>query len=174
MAQRLGLPIKHFIASTNVNDTVPNFMIDGNYNPKPSTATISNAMDVGNPSNFIRIQELFNNNLNELKKAFSSYSFSDDETREAMKTIHKNSDYVADPHGAVGYLGLKKYKLKDTEFGVFLETAHPVKFLDIVEETLNVKVVIPKQIEGVMNKEKSATKISTYNDLKTFLNTKNG
>lgn len=169
MAQKLGLPIKHFVASTNVNDTVPNYMIDGNYNPKPSKATISNAMDVGNPSNFIRIQELFNNDFEALKSAFSSYSFSDDTTRETMKKIYANSGYVADPHGAVGYLGLQKHGLQENEYGVFLETAHPVKFLDVVEETLPVKVEIPEQIKKVIDKEKVAIKIATYQDLKDFL-----
>ena len=169
MAQKLGLPIKHFVASTNVNDTVPNYLKDGVYKPKPSTATISNAMDVGNPSNFIRIQELFNNDLETLKNAFSSYSFTDDETRATMKEIYTNSGYVADPHGAVGYLGLKKHGLKENEFGVFLETAHPVKFLDVVEETLPVKVEIPAQIQKVINNKKVAFKASTYQDLKDFL-----
>ena len=169
MAQKLGLPIKHFVASTNVNDTVPNYLVDGIYKPKPSKATISNAMDVGNPSNFIRIQELFNNDLEALKSAFSSYSFSDDETRATMKQIYENSGYVADPHGAVGYLGLKKHGLKENEFGVFLETAHPVKFLDVVEETLPVKVEIPEQIKKVINNTKVAYKASTYQDLKDFL-----
>ena len=169
MAQKLGLPIKHFIASTNVNDTVPNYLKDGVYNPKPSKATISNAMDVGNPSNFIRIQELFNNNLDALKNAFSSYSFSDDLTRTMMKKIYINSGYIADPHGAVGYLGLKKYGLQENEYGIFLETAHPVKFLDVVEETLPVKVEIPEQIKKVINNQKVAIKASSYQDLKNFL-----
>ncbi|WP_339886309.1 threonine synthase [Polaribacter vadi] len=169
MAQKLGLPIKHFVAATNVNDTVPNFLVDGIYTPKPSKATISNAMDVGNPSNFIRIRELFNNDLETLKSAFSSYSFTDDETRETMKKIYNNSGYVADPHGAVGYLGLKKHGLKENEFGVFLETAHPVKFLDVVEETLPVKVEIPKQIQKVINNKKVAIKASSYEDLKAYL-----
>jgi threonine synthase len=169
MAQKLGLPIKHFVASTNVNDTVPNFLVDGVYTPKPSKATISNAMDVGNPSNFIRIRELFNNDLETLKSAFSSYSFTDDETRETMKKIYDNSGYVADPHGAVGYLGLKRYGLKENEFGVFLETAHPVKFLDVVEETLPVKVEIPEQIQKVINNKKVAIKASSYEDLKAYL-----
>ena len=169
MAQKLGLPIKHFIAATNVNDTVPNYLVDGVYSPKPSKATISNAMDVGNPSNFIRIQELFNNDLEILKRAFSSYSFSDDETRETMKKIYNNSSYVADPHGAVGYLGLKKYGLKENEFGVFLETAHPVKFLDVVEDTLPVKVQIPEQIKKVIYKKKVAYKATSYQDLKDYL-----
>ncbi len=169
MAQKLGLPIKHFVASTNVNDTVPNYLKDGVYNPKPSKATISNAMDVGNPSNFIRIQELFNNNLDALKNAFSSYSFSDDATRETMKDIYTNTNYVADPHGAVGYLGLKKHGLQENEYGIFLETAHPVKFLDVVEETLPVKVEIPEQIKKVINNQKVAIKASSYQDLKNFL-----
>ncbi|CAL2107301.1 threonine synthase [Tenacibaculum sp. 190524A02b] len=172
MAQKLGLPIKHFVASTNINDTVPNYLVNGIYEPKPSKATISNAMDVGNPSNFIRIQELFENNLDSLKKVFSSYSFTDEITREAMLTIHKGSGYIADPHGAVGYLGAKKHlHNQPKDLCIFLETAHPVKFLDEVEQTLKVKVSIPKQIESVLDKEKSAIAISSYNDLKEFLNT---
>jgi threonine synthase len=169
MAQKLGLPVKHFVAATNVNDTVPNYLIDGVYNPKPSKATISNAMDVGNPSNFIRIRELFNNDLELLKSTFSSYSFSDDETRATMKEIYSNSGYIAEPHGAVGYLGLKKYKMAANEFGVFLETAHPVKFLDVVEETLPVKVAIPAQIQRIINNKKVAIKVANYQDLKAFL-----
>ena len=169
MAQKLGLPIKHFIASTNINDTVPNYLKQGIYNPKPSKATISNAMDVGNPSNFIRIQELFNNDVEALRNAFSSYSFTDDETRATMQKIYSDSGYVADPHGAVGYLGLKKHGLKENEFGVFLETAHPVKFLDIVEETLPIKVKIPAQIQKIINNKKVALKAANYLDLKKFL-----
>ena len=169
MAQKLGLPIKHFVASTNINDTVPKYLVAGEYNPKPSKATISNAMDVGNPSNFIRIKELFNNDLETLKGVFSSYGFSDDETRKTMKEIYHNSGYVADPHGAVGYLGLQKYGLSKNEYGVFLETAHPVKFLDVVEETLPVKVEIPAQIQKVINNKKVALKIANYEDLKSFL-----
>ena len=169
MAQKLGLPIKHFVASTNVNDTVPNFMKEGNYEPKPSKATISNAMDVGNPSNFIRIQQLFDNNFQALKNNFSSYSFTDEETKVVMQEIYKNSNYIADPHGAVGYLGLQKHQLSENEYGVFLETAHPVKFLDVVEETLNVKVEIPPQIQKVMERKKVALKATSYEDLKAYL-----
>jgi len=170
LAQKLGLPIKHFIASTNINDTVPKYLINGVYDPKPSKATISNAMDVGNPSNFIRIQELFDNNLSSLKKSFSSYSFSDDETKIMMKSIHNKFNYISEPHGAIGYLGLKKHGLKTNEFGIFLETAHPVKFLQVVEETLKINVEIPPQINQVMSKEKVSILISNYQDLKNFLN----
>ena len=170
LAQKLGLPVKHFVASTNINDTVPQYLLNGNYDPKPSKATISNAMDVGNPSNFIRIQELFHNNLSSLKKSFSSFSFSDDETKIMMKSIHDKFNYISEPHGAIGYLGLKKYGLKTNEFGVFLETAHPVKFLEVVEETLSVNVEIPHKIKQVMSKEKVATSVSNYQELKMFLN----
>lgn len=170
VAYKLGLPIKHFVASTNINDTVPNYLKDGEYVPKASKATISNAMDVGNPSNFIRIQELFDKDLETIKKHFSSYSFSDDETRKTMKEIYDATAYIADPHGAVGYLGLQQYELKDSEIGIFLETAHPVKFLDVVEGTLDVNVEIPPQIKKVMGKEKVAQNISTYQELKDYLN----
>jgi threonine synthase len=170
MAKKMGLPVLHFVASTNVNDTVPRFLIDGNYDPKPSIATISNAMDVGNPSNFIRIQQMYGNDLAEFKKDFSSYTFSDAETTLAMQTIYKTNGYIAEPHGAVGYLGLKKELHNYTNaIGIFLETAHPIKFLDIVEPTLNVKLPFPAQIESVMHKEKVSVKITTYDELKAFL-----
>jgi len=173
MAKRLGLPITHFVASTNANDTVPRFLEKGIYDPKPSVATISNAMDVGNPSNFIRIQELYNNDLNEFEKDFSSYSFTDTETEIAIKDIYKQTKYIAEPHGAVGYLGLKKEMAKQpNSVGVFLETAHPIKFLDTVEPLLHLKLPIPKQIESVLNKEKISVKIKTYEEFKAFINNK--
>ncbi|MGO4773092.1 threonine synthase [Flavobacterium sp. W22_SRS_FK3] len=170
MAKKLGLPIEHFVASTNVNDTVPRFLTNGKYDPKPSKATISNAMDVGNPSNFIRIQELYNNDLKAFEKDFSSYSYTDEQTLEAMKNIYNKDGYIAEPHGAVGYLGLKKELQKnDNAIGVFLETAHPIKFLDVVEPALEITLPIPTQIESVINEEKVSVKIGTYEELKSFL-----
>ncbi|WP_190808365.1 threonine synthase [Flagellimonas sp. S3867] len=170
VAQKLGMPVKHFVASTNVNDVVPKFMKKGVYQPVPSKATISNAMDVGDPSNFIRIRHLYQDNFDALKENLSSYSFSDETTREAMKKVHSLSDYVTDPHGAVGYLGLKEYqKANPDTYGIFLETAHPVKFLDVVEETLEISPEIPPQIQKVMGKDKKSIKISTYEELKTYL-----
>ena len=164
------MPLTHFVASTNANDTVPRFLEKGIYDAKPSVATISNAMDVGNPSNFVRIQEMYNNDLKAFEKDFSSYSYTDEETKFAMKKIHLNSGYVAEPHGAVGYLGLKKELLNyQNAVGFFLETAHPIKFLDVVEPVLNVELEIPKQIESVLNKEKISIKIKSYEDLKSFL-----
>ena len=169
MAQKLGLPIKQLIASTNVNDIVPNYLKTGIYTPKPSKQTISNAMDVGDPSNFIRIQEIFKNDDALLKESLSSYSFTDEETRNAMKEIKKKSGYIADPHGAVGYLGLKKYFESNKGQGIFLETAHPVKFLDVVEPVLNETIEFPQQILEVINKKKVSIEISTFNELKQFL-----
>ena len=169
VAHKLGLPIKHFIASVNSNDTVVRYLNNGKYEPKPSVATISNAMDVGDPSNFIRIEKLFDYDLNALKKKFSSYSFTDMQTKEAMSEIYENTNYVVDPHGAVGYLGLKEYGLNSKEFGIFLETAHPVKFLDIVEETLRITADIPEQIQDVLHKDKKYIFIQNYDELKRFL-----
>ena len=170
IAKKLGLPISHFVAATNANDTVPQFLQKGIYEAKPSIATISNAMDVGNPSNFVRIQEMYNNDLKEFSKDFSSYTYSDEATKEAMKSIYNHNGYIAEPHGAVGYLGLKK-ELENypNSIGVFLKTAHPIKFLDIVEPVLEVTLPIPTQIESVLGKEKKSIKIKTYEELKKFL-----
>lgn len=170
MAQQLGLPIKHFIASNNENNVVTQYLKTEDYNPKPSVQTISNAMDVGNPSNFIRIREIYKNNFNTLKNNLSSYSFSDAETKVALKEIHDKYNYVADPHGAVGYLGSKAYlENHPNAHCVFLETAHPTKFLDVVEEIIKEKQPLPAQIQSVMGKTKEATKISSYDGLKSFL-----
>ena len=127
-------------------------------------------MDVGNPSNFVRIQELYHHDLAEFNADFSSYSFSDEVTELAIKSIYETSGYISEPHGAIGYLGLKKELIKhQNAIGIFLETAHPIKFLDTVEPILNQKLPIPKQIESVLHKEKVSIKIQTYEELKTYL-----
>lgn len=170
VAQKLGMPVAHFIASTNINDIVPKFMENGIYEPFPSKATISNAMDVGDPSNFVRIRHLYQDDFAMLKEHLSSFSFTDEQTRTAMKEVYAKTGYVMDPHGAVGYLGLKKYQESyPNTFGIFLETAHPVKFLDVVEDTLGVSPAIPPQIQKVMGKEKKSVPIQTYENLKGFL-----
>jgi threonine synthase len=170
MAQQLGLPIKHFIASNNENNVVTEYLKTETYNPKPSVQTISNAMDVGNPSNFVRIQEIYNQDFSKLKQNLTSYSFSDTETKKAMLEIYSDYSYVADPHGAIGYLGSKEYLKKNPEVHcVFLETAHPTKFLDVVEDVIKTNLDLPKQIQSVMNKEKFSIKINNYSELKTFL-----
>ncbi len=170
MAQQLGLPVSQFIASTNANKVVPNFMESGKYQPMKSVATISNAMDVGDPSNFIRIREIYKNDFDLIKDNVSSYSFSDDQTREAMLKVYKDTGYIMDPHGAVGYLGLKKYQeVHKNTSGIFLETAHPVKFLEVVEPVIGKTIDFPEQIKEVMNKNKEAQFISNYGELKEFL-----
>ena len=170
IARELGLPISHFIASTNQNDTFPRYMENGIFEPKPSVQTISNAMDVGNPSNFDRISKLFNQDLYRLKNICSSYRFSDKETHKAMQDLYENTSYIADPHGAIGYLGLQKYCEENPDiYGVFLETAHPVKFLDVVEKAIKAKVNIPPQIEEILGRKPEKTSISSYRELKNFL-----
>ena len=170
IGQNMGLPIDHFIAATNINDAVPAYLETGQYTTVKTAPTISNAMDVGDPSNFVRIQKIYGNNFTQLKNHLSGYRFTDDATREAMREIYHTSSYIADPHGAVGYLGLKDYLEKHPgKYGVFLETAHPVKFLDTVEETLERKVPMPEHIKSLLDKEKKSIGIKNYADLKSYL-----
>jgi len=170
IAQKLGLPISHFIASNNDNNVVTRYLKSANYNPKPSVQTISNAMDVGNPSNFIRIQAIYNNDFNSLKSNLSSYSFSDKETKDAMIEVYNSTGYIVDPHGAVGYLGSKSYLTNNpSAHCVFLETAHPTKFLDVVKEVVCDDIPLPKQIKSVIDKVKVATPINNYLEFKAFL-----
>ncbi|HZJ36058.1 MAG TPA: threonine synthase [Gillisia sp.] len=170
LAKKMGLPISHFVASSNVNDVVGRYLKTEKYEPKPSVQTISNAMDVGNPSNFIRIKELFQNQFRELKEHLSSYSFDDEATKDAIKEVYENTGYVMDPHGAVGYLGLGSFLSQNPEYhGIFLETAHPVKFLETVENVIGKKLEIPGSIQSILKKEKQAKQIGSYSDLKDFL-----
>jgi len=170
IAQKLGLPIKHFIASNNDNNVVTRYLKSTNYEPKPSVQTVSNAMDVGNPSNFIRIQAIYDNDFNTLKSNLSSFSFTDKQTKEALEEIYQTTGYVADPHGAVGYLGSKSYLTTNKEAHcVFLETAHPTKFLDVVESVIDIDIPLPEQIKAVIDKTKVATAVNNYTEFKAFL-----
>lgn len=170
MAQRLGLPIHHFIAANNDNNVVTKYLQTQAYQPQASVATISNAMDVGNPSNFIRTQALYNNDFEQLKANLSSYSFTDTETKNALQELYTNYHYIADPHGAVGFLGAKSYIQQHPEAHVvFLETAHPTKFLEVVEAVIKQPMDLPPQIADVMDKTKKALAISSYEELKGFL-----
>jgi len=166
IAEKLGLPIKHFIASTNINDTIPRYFKSQVFNPKPTIQTVSNAMDVSSPSNFVRIQEMFKN-FKSLSKIMSSYSFDDIETLKMVKNVYKDKNYVLDPHGAVGYLGLKKYlSINPEKIGIFLETAHPIKFSKDVEEVIKIKLDIPEEINKILLKEKKYIDIDDYSDFK--------
>ncbi|MUP47491.1 threonine synthase [Gramella sp. BOM4] len=170
MANAMGLPVAHFVAANNRNDTVVDYMQTGNYRSRKSVQTISNAMDVGDPSNFVRILEIFQKEFTALKNRFSAYSYDDDTTKNAIKEVYSEYGYLMDPHGAVGYLGLKEYlKKRPDQHGIFLETAHPVKFLETVEEVIGEKVPLPEEIKELMSKQKKSLQIKTYDDLKGFL-----
>jgi threonine synthase len=164
MAKKMGLPIHQFVASTNINKSVPEFLVNGVYKPHASIATISNAMDVGNPSNFTRMVELYGN-AEEMRKDITGFFFSDNETKQAMQQVYAQSRYVLDPHGAVGYLGLKEFlKLNADYSGVFLETAHPAKFLEVVEATIHQRPDMPPRLALFLNKDKDTKHCSTHYD----------
>lgn len=174
LAQRMGLPISHFVAATNINDVVPEFLRTHELKPRPSKATISNAMDVGSPSNIVRMLDLFDGDVTRLEKAVTGYAFSDADTQQAMRDVFKAAGYVMDPHGAVGYLGLKKYmrEVKSDITGVFLETAHPAKFKEVVEETLGKEIAIPATLQKFLTRSKQSRRMSSeFPDFKKFLTT---
>lgn len=159
-AKGMGLPIHHFVASTNVNDVVPEYLNSGVFRPRSSQSTISNAMDVGNPSNFARMLDMYNHSHDALAADVSGIYFTDDETREAMRNVYRNSNYILDPHGVVGYLGLKNYlKQHPNATGVFLETAHPAKFKETVDATLSTSIAIPDKLAEFLYREKKVVKI---------------
>ncbi len=173
VAKKIGLPVDKFIAAVNANDVFPIYLNTGKFIPKPSVKTISNAMDVGNPSNFYRILDLYENDWNKLNNEILSYSFSDSLTKEAIKKIYNKYNYLIDPHGAVGYLALDEYINKnqiESFNGIILETAHPSKFAGIMEEVVKEKIKIPARLESCLHKEKKSIKISNkYDDFKNYL-----
>ena len=170
LAYRMGMPCRQFIASTNVNDTVPRFMEGQPYEPRPAVPTISNAMDVADPSNFVRILQLFGHQFPELASLLTARSYTDAQTREAMRLLYQRYGYVADPHGAIGYLGLADFLGTHPDAtGIFLETAHPIKFRPEVESCLGIRLDIPPQIREVLDAEMKAVPISDYQQLKSHL-----
>ncbi len=171
-AKKMGLDVKKFIAATNENDVVPAFLTSGKFKPRPSVMTYSNAMDVGNPSNFARMIDLYQTHENMINDIVG-YKVTDKETLETIKYVYENFGYTLDPHSAVGYKAIQKYKeennSKENNF-VFLGTAHPAKFMDILQDKLNIKVSIPPQLQEYLVKEKKAIKIkNNYSSLKEFL-----
>jgi len=171
LSKEMGLNIKLFIASTNINNTVPRYLESGIYNPKKTKPTISNAMDVSDPSNFIRIQKIFNNDLQKIKKVIKGYSYNDSETREAIKDVYNSYNYIMDPHSAIGYLGLKSY-LKNPRSdvnGIFLSTAHPIKFKEQVENSIGDQISLPSRLKKIMTKKKNTIEIESYDQLKDNL-----
>lgn len=176
LAKKMGLPISHFIAATNVNDVVPSYLYTSEYKPKPSVRTLSNAMDVGNPSNFARMQDLFKgedecSTWNNLKAEISGYAFTDEQTEAAVQEVFERYNYVIDPHGAVGYLALKTYQKEHPNAnGIVLETAHPSKFKDDVDRILDHETEVPERLAILADRTKIATPMTThFKDFKTWL-----
>lgn len=171
LAKRMGLAIKHFVAATNANDIVPTYLRTNQFTPLPSVQTISNAMDVGNPSNFFRLLDLYDKNFDTLTHDITGYSYTDEQTKEAMRKVFSEKDYVMDPHGAIGYLGLMEYLKADGNVtGIFLETAHPAKFHDVVSAALGESIPLPATLEKFMTGKKSTTLMSNkFEDFKAYL-----
>jgi threonine synthase len=163
------LPVKKFIAACNANDVVPRFMRTEEYQPRESVATLSNAMDVGSPSNFVRILEIFDNKFVNLEEKLEAVSVSDETTAETMTEVYRSNGYMLDPHGAVGYRALADSIAGDNSQGIFLETAHPVKF-DSVREIIGTQGEIPGSVESLFSKEKQSIEMEVnYDDLKALL-----
>jgi threonine synthase len=157
LAWKMGLPVQHFIAATNANDTVPEFLKSGVYKPKPSVQTIANAMDVGDPSNWVRIQDMFKTDPEQLRKLISGFSYTDEENREAIERIYSSYKYIACPHTAIAWQALKDWQQdKPTGglAGVFLSTAHPCKFPDVLPKHISREIVIPQQVKNLEGKPK--------------------
>jgi len=173
LAWKMGLPVEHFIAATNVNDTVPEFLKTGVYQPKPSVATLSNAMDVGNPSNWVRIADLFKADANALTTLITGYSYNDEQTLEAIKFINDNYNYIACPHTAIAWQALRDWQqdnYKADVAGVFLSTAHPCKFPDVYPESIAAKVEVPEQVKELAKKEKQSAALGKdFEGFKEFL-----
>lgn len=171
LAMQSGLPVEHFIAACNANDIISHYLATEKLISKKAVPTLSNAMDVGNPSNFIRILEIFHHQFPALKSKLSSYSISDIETVETIKEVYQKYNYLLDPHGAVGYLALQRYLENHTsQKGIVLETAHPVKFPGAAEKAAGTKVDIPASIKFIMELEKQTVVIKPdFNQLKDFL-----
>jgi len=173
LAYKMGLPVKQFIAATNVNDTVPRFLETGIYQPKPSTQTYSNAMDVGAPSNWVRIMDLFNQDVDALKKVITSYTFNDEQTLAGIEALNAKNNYVACPHTAIAYLAVEQYRTDHPEeksTAVFLSTAHACKFPDIFPVDIAEKIEIPEQVKTLENKSKQADQLGVdFNEFKAYL-----
>ena len=168
-AKRMGLPVKRFIAANNRNDIFLEYLKTGEYKPRPSVATIANAMDVGDPSNFARILDLYGHSHEAISAEISGVSYNDEQIADTMRNCKKETGYLLDPHGACGYQALKD-GLKEGEVGVFLETAHPAKFLDTVQDILGGEVEIPEKLQEFMKGEKQSEPMTkSFADFKAYL-----
>lgn len=172
LAKKMGLPIYKFVAATNANHVVPDYLASGEFNPRPSVRTVSNAMDVGNPSNFERILNIFAESFEDIKSNIDGKHYTDEETKAIITAVHKEQGYILDPHSAIGYKGLKDYLAEEGKDlnGVFLSTAHPAKFLEVVEPLIDGEVQIPGALQEAMNKSKQSKPIpADFDALRAYL-----
>lgn len=172
LAQKMGLPVHKFVAATNANCVVPEYLSSGKFNPRASTRTISNAMDVGNPSNFERILDIFKGAFEDIKVNLVGKFYSDEEVKDIIKKVFKEKKYVIDPHSAIGYQGLKDYLLSESSNlqGVFLGTAHPAKFWEVVEPLIGENIKLPQALQEALNRPTQSQKMSAnFSDFKEYL-----
>lgn len=168
-AREMGLPIKRFIAANNANDVFYKYLETGEYLPAPSVQTIANAMDVGNPSNFARILDMYDGSVDKIREVVSGATYADDEIYATMKSCYDETGYILDPHGACAYRALAD-GLREGETGVFLETAHPAKFVETVKRAINTDVEIPERLAAFMQGEKKSVEMhADFDEFKTFL-----
>ena len=171
VSKKIGLPIENIISSNNINNPVERYFQSGAFTPLHSKETLSNAMDVGDPSNFKRVNKIFDHDLDKMKEIIHAFSFTDYETEDAIKNLLKKNKYFCDPHGAIGYLGAKKYI--DNNLGshcIFLETAHFYKFYDEIKNIIGNEFNVPSQLESILKKEKNSVEINGYNHFKEYIN----
>lgn len=173
LAMKMGMKVKHFIAATNINDVVPKFLNGEDFKPKDSVQTISNAMDVGNPSNFSRMKYLFNGSEQQLRKHVSGYAYSDEETRRTIEQVFdENGGYLLCPHSAIGYRAAVEYQsdsMHDCNI-ITLSTAHPIKFRDVIEDVTHTEVQVPDRLKKWLHKKKRTIQIGKdYDEFKSFL-----
>ena len=169
IGKRMGLPISRFIAANNRNDIFYQYLLSGNYSPKPSIATIANAMDVGDPSNFARVLDLYEKSHDKIASEISGCTYTDEQIAETLRDTYKNEGYLLDPHGAVAYRSLLE-GLKDDEIGIFLETAHPAKFKETVESIIGDTVSVPAKLAAFMKGEKQTVAMNkSFHSFKKYL-----
>ena len=168
-AKKTGLPIKRFVAANNANSVFYEYLKTGEYTPRPSIQTIANAMDVGDPSNFARVYDLYGKSHEAITNEISGATYSNEQIAEAIKDCYTRTGYLLDPHGACGYRALKE-GLKDGEIGFFCETAHPAKFKDTVEYIINKQVTIPERLQAFMKGTKQSVELSKdFKEFKAYL-----
>ena len=170
LSRKLGLPIENIISANNINNPVEKYILTGKYKPQPSKRTLSNAMDVGSPSNFVRVKELFDANLDKIRRVLYGYSFSDIETAEAIKELTDTYKYICDPHGAIGYLGAKKHLINNPESQIiFLETAHHSKFHEEIKSFINQEFEIPIQLKNIIKKQCNSVSINNFKEFREYI-----